>query len=36
LQGNEPDAVKAREHYSTDVEQYKVMVAMAMDSMKVK
>jgi RPA family protein len=33
LQGNEPDAVKAREHYSTDVEQYKAMVAMAVESM---
>lgn len=30
LQGNEPDAVKAREHYSTNVEQYKAMVAMAL------
>jgi len=26
LQGNEPDAVKAREHYSTNVEEYKAMV----------
>ena len=34
LQGNEPDAVKAREHYSTDVEQYKAMVAMAVESMR--
>ena len=34
LQGNEPDAVKAREHYSTDVEQYKAMVAMAIESMR--
>jgi len=32
LQGNEPDAVKAREHYSTDVKQYKAMVAMAIES----
>lgn len=34
LQGNEPDAVKAREHYSTNVEQYKAMVAMALGSMR--
>jgi len=34
LQGNEPDAVKAREHYSTDVEQYKAMVAKAVESMR--
>jgi RPA family protein len=34
LQGSEPDAVKAREHYSTDVEQYKAMVAMAVESMR--
>ncbi|MFA4957621.1 MAG: DNA-binding protein [Candidatus Methanoperedens sp.] len=34
LQGNEPDAVKAREHYSTDVEQYKAMVEMAVESMR--
>jgi RPA family protein len=36
LQGNEPDAVKAREHYSTDLEQYKAMVAMALESMRVR
>jgi RPA family protein len=36
LQGTEPDAVKAREHYSTDVEQYKAMVAMAVESMRVR
>jgi RPA family protein len=36
LQGNEPDAVKAREHYSTDVEQYKAMVAMAVESMRAR
>jgi RPA family protein len=36
LQGNEPDAVKAREHYSTDVEQYKAMVAMAIESMRAR
>ena len=34
LQGNEPDAIKAREHYSTDVDQYKTMVAMAMESLR--
>jgi RPA family protein len=34
LQGTEPDAVKAREHYSTDVEPYKAMVAMAVEGMK--
>jgi RPA family protein len=36
LQGNEPDSVKAREHYSTDVEQYKAMVAMAIESMRAR
>ena len=36
LQGNEPDAVKAREHYSTDVEQYKAIVAMAVESMRAR
>jgi len=36
LQGNEPDAVKAREHYSTDVEQYKEMVAMAVESLRAR
>jgi len=36
LQGNEPDAVKAREHYSTDVEQYKAMVDMAIESMRAR
>lgn len=34
LQGNEPDAVKAREHYSTNVREYNSMVAMALESMK--
>jgi RPA family protein len=34
LQGTEPNAIKAREHYSTDVEQYKAMVAMAVESMR--
>ena len=36
LNGNEPDAVKAKEHYSTNVEQYKAMVAMALESMQKK
>jgi len=36
LQGNEPDAVKAREHYNTDVEQYKAMVAMVVESMRAR
>ncbi|MCE8422707.1 MAG: DNA-binding protein [Candidatus Methanoperedens sp.] len=34
LQSNEPDAVRAREHYSTNVEEYRAMVAMALESMK--
>jgi RPA family protein len=36
LQGNEPDAVKAREHYSTNVEAYRAMVAQALGSLKAK
>ncbi len=36
LQGNEPDAAKAREHYSTNVEAYKAMVAQALGSLKAK
>lgn len=36
LQGNESDAVKAREHYNTDVEHYKAMVAMALESMRAR
>lgn len=36
LQGNDPDAVKSREHYSTDVAQYKAMVAMAIESMRAR
>jgi len=36
LQGNDPDVVKAREHYSTDAEQYKAMVAMAVESMRAR
>ncbi|MDP2766983.1 MAG: DNA-binding protein [Candidatus Methanoperedens sp.] len=34
LQGSEPNAVKAREHYSTNVESYKAMVALALESVK--
>ena len=34
LKGNEPDAVKAREHYSTDAGAYKAMVAQALESVK--
>ncbi len=36
LKGNEPDAVKAREHYSTDAGAYKAMVAQALESVKAK
>jgi RPA family protein len=36
LQGTEPDAVKAREHYSTNVEQYREMVGMALESVKAR
>lgn len=36
LQGNEPDAVKAKEHYSTNVREYNSMVAMALESMKAR
>jgi RPA family protein len=34
LKGNEPDAVKAREYYSTDVEQYRAMVKNALITLK--
>lgn len=34
LQGPDPDAVKAREHYSTNVEQYREMVALALESLR--
>jgi hypothetical protein len=34
LKGNEPDAVKAREHYATDAGAYKAMVAQALESVK--
>ncbi len=33
LKGSEPDAVKAREHYSTNVDAYKAMVAQAIESL---
>jgi len=36
LKGSEPDAVKAREHYSTDVEHYNAMVALAIESMRAR
>ncbi|MCX9009972.1 MAG: DNA-binding protein [Candidatus Methanoperedens sp.] len=36
LKGNEPDAVKAREHYSTNVETYRAMVAQALETVKAK
>jgi len=36
LKGNEPDAVKAREHYSTNVDAYRAMVAQALDSVKAR
>jgi RPA family protein len=34
LSGNEPDAVKAREHYSTNMEAYKAMVSLALESVR--
>ncbi len=34
LAGNEPDAVKARGHYSTNMEAYKAMVAQALESVR--
>ncbi len=36
LQGTEPDAVKAREHYATNVDAYKAIVAIALESVKAK
>jgi RPA family protein len=36
LKGNEPDAVKAKEHYSTNVENYKAMVATALESVRAR
>ncbi len=34
LHGNEPDAVKAREHYSTNVGAYRAMVSLALESVR--
>ncbi len=34
LAGNDPSAVKAKEHYSTNVEAYKAMVNQALESVK--
>lgn len=34
LSGNEPNAAKAREHYSTNMEAYKAMVSLALDSVR--
>ena len=34
LNGTDPNAVKAREHYSTSVEAYREMVMMALESLK--
>jgi RPA family protein len=34
LAGNEPNVAKAREHYSTNVEAYKSMVSLALDSVR--
>ncbi len=36
LAGNEPDAVKVREHYNTNAEAYKAMVALALESVKAR
>jgi RPA family protein len=36
LQGNEPDAVKAREHYNTNVEAYQAMVSLALESVRAR
>jgi hypothetical protein len=37
LQGNEPKAAKAeREHYNTNAEAYKAMVALALESVKAR
>jgi RPA family protein len=36
LQGNEPNAAKAKEHYSTNVEAYKAMVAQVLESVKAR
>ncbi len=34
LQGNEPDAVKAREHYSTNTDIYRTMISQALRSVR--
>ncbi len=36
LRGDNPDAVKAREHYSTDVESYRAMVQQALESVRAR
>jgi hypothetical protein len=36
LQGNEPNAAKAKEYYSTNVEAYKAMVAQVLESVKAR
>jgi RPA family protein len=36
LKGSEPDAVKAREHYSTDAESYRAMVHQALESVRAR
>jgi RPA family protein len=36
LKGDEPDAVKAREHYATDEQSYRVMVQQALDSVRAR
>jgi hypothetical protein len=36
LKGNKPDAVKAREHYSIDMESYRAMVAQALESVRAR
>ncbi|MDO8725674.1 MAG: DNA-binding protein [Candidatus Methanoperedens sp.] len=36
LKGDNPDAVKAREHYSTDVEGYRAMVQQALESVRAR
>lgn len=36
LAGSAPEAVKVREHYNTDAEAYKAMVALALESVKAR
>jgi hypothetical protein len=36
LKGDALDAVKAREHYSTDVESYRTMVQQALESVRAR